>query len=330
MHERWVLVAFDELNEGQRTQVHTFLAVAHKGLLCFPGFTFSDLVSLWPGIRMAIKILRDVGWDEFAIARGRLVRGAPRYWRGVMRAGRPVRCHLSVWRASVGVKVPRRRGIPMRRAVAVVLAAATMTLTAVGFASSAQACDNTNHCYGIAAYSRSGVKGVHATIAPYYLTSPSGTFTTDEIWLVSSNGAYWVEAGYIRNFANINGVSQGLTTFWFDSRPGGGTHGHVLQTNPALTARTFYVMQSSPTTSYAVGDGTATGYSTSNTMTPYISDVGSETTTSSSCSRAHDYSMSYSIGSGWVGFPSAGTSVNSPQRLTWVKYPTNMEAGVWC
>ncbi len=218
----------------------------------------------------------------------------------------------------------------MRRALSVGLALLTMILTAVAAAGSAQACDNTTHCYATASYTRSGIKGLHATIDPYYLTSSSGYFTTDEIWLTSSSAAYWVEVGYIRNYATIDGISQGLSTFWFDSRPGGGTHGHVLQTNPALSARTFYIMQSSPTTSFGVGDGTATGTSTSNTMTPSYAQVGSETTTSSSCSRSHDYSMGYSVGSGWVGFPSASTIINSPQRLSWVSRPTNMEAGVWC
>ncbi|AYG02094.1 hypothetical protein D7I44_00115 [Gryllotalpicola protaetiae] len=66
-------------------------------------------------------------------------------------------------------------------------------------------------------------------------------------------------------------------------------------------------------------------------MTAGQFQVGSEVTTGSNvCSLAHDYNMQYSTGSGWVNFPSAGTSVNSPQTLEWNSYPTNMNAGVPC
>lgn len=225
-----------------------------------------------------------------------------------------------------------RRSSRSRLRLSVLMAVAACSIAAtIAVAEPASACDLNTHCYGIAGYSLSGILGVHATVAPYYLTSPSSNFVTDEIWLSDSSGAYWVEIGYIANYANIDGLSQGTSVFWFDSRPGGGQHGHVLLSNPSLTARTFYVMSGGggPGT-FTVGDGTLYGLSTSNSMTPYNGEVGSETTSSKSCSRSHDYSMGYSVGAGWVAFPSAWTSQDSPQQVSWISSPTNMEAGVWC
>jgi hypothetical protein len=143
-----------------------------------------------------------------------------------------------------------------------------------------------------------------ATIAPIApaLTTTSGNFSTDEIWLVGTNSAYWVEIGYTADFTDINVLSQGVDEFWFDSRPGGGMHGQVLRTYPTLSARTFYVMRSSPSTTCGVGDGILTPYSTANSMTPSVVEVGSETTTGSTCSTAHDSAMSYSTGEGWLSF----------------------------
>ena len=224
----------------------------------------------------------------------------------------------------------RWAGKHMRRAALVVGFMMSLAAGIFAFAAPASACDINTHCYGIAIYSNGSIKGTHATIAPSYLTSPSSNFVTDEVWLVDSTSQYWVEIGYIRNYANINGVSQGLSEFWFDSRPGGGAHGHVLVSNPSLSARTFYITQSSPSTTYGVGDGSLYAYSTSNSMVPATAEIGSETTSASACSWSNDSSMAYTTGFGWVNLPSAGTSVNSPQQLTWVSYPTNMNAGVKC
>jgi hypothetical protein len=137
--------------------------------------------------------------------------------------------------------------------------------------------------------------------------------------------------GYIANLANINGVSQGTSEFWFDSRPGGGAHGHVLVSNAILAPNNFSITGDA-SNGYTVFDSNFNqGNSTNNTMTAGQFQVGSEVTTGSDvCSLAHDYNMQYSAGLGWVNFPSAGTSVNSPQTLVWNSYPTNMNAGVPC
>ena len=223
---------------------------------------------------------------------------------------------------------------PGTRVRVVSMLATLATSLAVGvfaFAAPASAaCSTGTHCYAIAQYSNSSIMGTHATIDPAYLTSPSSNFVTDEIWLVNSTSEYWVEIGYIDNETSINGVSQGLSEFWFDSRPGGGEHGHVLVSNPSLSARTFYITQGSPSTTYGVGDGTHSASSTSNSMVPIKAEIGSESTSGSACSWADDYSMAYTTGSGWINLPSATTSVNSPQQLTWVSNPTHMNAGLQC
>jgi len=211
--------------------------------------------------------------------------------------------------------------------------AVALTSGTVAIAAPAYACDNNNHCYALASYTQSNLLGTHATIAPLspYLVTSSGNFTTDEVWLVASSPSYWVEVGYIANQGNINGVGQGISEFWFDSRPGGGAHGHVLASAPSLTARTFYIMRGSSTsTSYDVGDGSLSATSTSDTSPLVNAEIGSETISNTSCSWAHDYSMSYSTGSGWVAFPSAHFNTDSPQKLTWISSPTNMDAGVPC
>jgi hypothetical protein len=227
---------------------------------------------------------------------------------------------------------PQNRFTAIGRRAALILVAMCLTVGSFMAGSPAFACDLSTHCYGIAGSSPSGVVGGHATIAPSdtALTVAYGDFDTDEIWLVGSNSSYWVEIGYISNQANIDGLSQEVAEFWFDSRPGGGAHGHVLSSYPTLSARTFYITQSSPTTTYGVGDGTLSAYSTSNSMTPATVEVGSETTSMYACSMSHDYSMGYSTGLGWVNLPSPWTSVDAPQSLTWVSSPTDMNAGVPC
>ncbi len=222
-----------------------------------------------------------------------------------------------------------------RGPVALALSVLGLSGASLATAAPSYACDINTHCYGIASYANSNVHAVHATISP--INGPSvgaGNFATDEIWLVDTTGSYWVEVGYIYNLANVDGVSSGLSEFWFDSRPGGGAHGHVLRSNPSLVARTFYITQGTSTT-YGVGDGPgsggASGTSSFNSMTPYNGEVGSEITTGSGvCSWASFSGMAYSNGSGWVGFPSATTSVNAPQQLSWVSNPTSMKAGVTC
>lgn len=170
-----------------------------------------------------------------------------------------------------------------RRLAVAFLSSLCMLAGIVALATPASACDNDNHCYGIAISAPSGIKGVHATISPYYLSSATGSFTTHEVWLASSSGGYWVEIGYIRNFASIDGVGQGFTA-----------------------------------------------YSTSNSMVPAVGEVGSETSTASACSRALDYSMGYSTGSGWANFPSASVSADPPQAVRWITNPASMDAGITC
>lgn len=224
----------------------------------------------------------------------------------------------------------KRLGAGLSRWIATLAIGASVAgVTSGALAGPAAACSLSDHCYGIAQYPRSGVLGGKATIDPYYMSVPDGNFVTNELWLGDTGGTYWVEVGWTRNYATFQGVPQGLSIFWADSRPGGGLHNHVLETNPS-GGKTVYVMQGYPSTTYGVGDGTYAGTSTNNTMTPYVVNVGSETTSAGACSKSHDYGMSYSVGNGWTLFPTANTEADYPQSVSWISYPSNMNAGVTC
>lgn len=205
----------------------------------------------------------------------------------------------------------RVRGKTRWRGVWAAIATLCLSGGAVVSASPAFACDINNHCYAIASYGTSGLYGGQATIAP--ISGPgvgaTGNFATDEVWLVGTNSAYWVEVGYIANLANVNGVSQGTSEFWFDSRPGGGAHGHVLVSNATLVPNNFRVYGDAADGYTVIDSNFNEGDSTNNTMTAGQFQVGSEVTTGSNvCSLAHDYNMQYSGGGGWVNFPSASVS----------------------
>ena len=110
---------------------------------------------------------------------------------------------------------------------------------AVAAAPAAYACDINNHCFGVAFGSATGIDGGYVFVTPSCLSTPSGNFVTNELWLASSGGTYWVEVGYLQlgSGVNLGGITTpGRYGFWGDRRPGSKFYAHVLQNNPSLSA----------------------------------------------------------------------------------------------
>jgi hypothetical protein len=205
---------------------------------------------------------------------------------------------------------------------------------AVASASPAEACSVSSHCYGVTTGSASGIDGDYVFITPSCLSTPSGNFVTDELWLVNSSAAYWVEVGYLQlgSGLNVGGIATaGRYGFWADSRPGGGFHAHVLQNNPSLSAGApaeIYKVNSSTWETYFNGHF---GQSTSNSFTPAFGEWGSETTSASAHSMHTGTTAEYETGSSFhSGVPNPSWGSSSPQTFSWTTRYTNYKAGVPC
>ena len=218
-------------------------------------------------------------------------------------------------------------------------AAALLVAGTIGWAAAAappaQACSLSSHCYGTVTGSASGINGDYVFITPPCLSTPSTNFVTDELWLVSSGGSYWVEVGYLQlgSGLNVGGITTaGRYGFWADKRPGDGFHAHVLQNNPSLSAgapNEIYQLTSSTWQTYFNG---YFGESTSNTMTASFGEWGSETTSSSADSLHTGDTVEYRAGSTWTnGVPHPTTPrQNSPETFSWTTRYTSYKAGVPC
>lgn len=216
---------------------------------------------------------------------------------------------------------------------------ATATLLASMFvvggalaASPASACDINNHCYGQTQSSGSSVVGLQARISPSCLSASSGTFTTDEIWVVSDDG-HWVEDGFlVDNYVSINGLpSTGKVQFWGDSTPSHGFHGHVIKNNTSLAATTFTIYESG-VDKYTVKAGSYSSASTGNAMNPFAGIYGSEDSANSGPhSYAYFYDTKYLIGATWHnGTDSTSYTHNSPETFSWGSLGSAFYAGVPC
>ncbi len=202
----------------------------------------------------------------------------------------------------------------------------------ISFAESASACDITyTHCYGVAGSAPAGIDGVYAAVQPACLSASSGNFATDEVWLADANSQYWVEVGYIDNHANINGLYQGWSGFWFDSRPGGGYHGHEFVANPDRTAHTAWILNTAPNTYHIIFGNGYSAYSTNNSMIPTQGMVGSEVTEPGGQSFSFFYNMeTHAYGSWSTQLNNPFVITNTPQVVQWYSLYSAMNAGVPC
>jgi len=193
------------------------------------------------------------------------------------------------------------------------------------------ACSISAHCYGEESTHVQVIDGILAKITPSCIGVPAGNFATDEIWLASQDFAYWVEVGYIMNFATINGLSQGLLGFWYDSRPGHTQAEHVMLTNPPLIERQAEIRKSATNTYLVALGGAANKTSTDNSMTPYWGNIGSEITSSAGVSYSNFSRMEYHENGSWSTELFAPTAtVNAPQTQSWITLTSAMNAGVPC
>lgn len=205
---------------------------------------------------------------------------------------------------------------------------------AVAAAPPANACTISSHCFGVAFGSASGIDGDYVFITPSCLSIPSGNFVTDELWLASSGGTYWVEVGYLQlgSGVNLGGITTpGRYGFWGDNRPGSKFYAHVLQNNPSLSAGApaeIYRLTSSSFQTYFNG---YFGKSTSNSMTPAYGQWGSETSSGSAHSLSSGVTAEYETGSTWhSGIPNPSWGSTSPETFSWTSRYTSYKAGVPC
>jgi hypothetical protein len=222
----------------------------------------------------------------------------------------------------------------LRNFGAAALIVAGMIGWAVAAAPPAQACSLSSHCYGKTYGGVSGINGDYVFITPSCLSTPSTNFVTDELWLVSSGGTYWVEVGYLQEGSglNIGGITTaGRDGFWGDHRPGSQFYAHVLQNNPPLSGGApaeIYSLSNQRFQTYFNGYfGTSTG----NSMTPSYGQWGSETSSGSAHSLGTGDTIEYRAGSTWHnGVPNPGWLSNSPETFSWVTRYTKYKAGVPC
>lgn len=118
-----------------------------------------------------------------------------------------------------------------RRAVACLCVAVLGALGMIAWsAPPASACDNSSsgHCYAIA-YAYKADLGVYGQIYLVCQYMPdNGYRLQNEIWDVSTDGAYWTEAGVTSGKAYDNNYYS-KHWFWADNRPnGGGYHEHEV------------------------------------------------------------------------------------------------------
>lgn len=232
--------------------------------------------------------------------------------------------------------------VRLSRARRALLSACALLLIAPAFivesASSASACaltPNSAHCYGETWTSSGSVVGVADTIAPYCLSSPSGNFITDEIWLADSPESSWIETGFLAvgSGVNVSGIATpGTYLFWGDDKPGGGgLHNHVIVTSPSLSATRLSIYENGVYT-YAVNAGTYSTSSTSNTMNPYIGIYGSENTANSGThSYGYFYSSDYLKNGTWgTGTNGTQSTQNAPESFSWSTLGSTFYAGVAC
>lgn len=171
------------------------------------------------------------------------------------------------------------------------------------------------------------------SVSPTCLYAPSGAFLTDELWLVDSAAANWVEVGYLVKGSNLNigGITaSGTFGFYADQRPGGGFHAHVLTNGPSLNF-TFLNIYKTATNTYAAQFGSATGYSTNNSMTPQHLDYGSESSSNSSRGYSFARVVGYQTnGVGESGMVNPSWGATSPQQFAFISPYTSYNAGIAC
>lgn len=194
----------------------------------------------------------------------------------------------------------------------------------------ASACDLANHCYGEVvqpSYAVIGaLDGVVSTVTPTCLFSAFNSFATEEVWLSSPSDSYWVEVGYINNNnVTINGIASGLSGFWYDRRPGGGDHGHILVSNPTYIPRSASVRQTG-TNTFLVNFGGITANSTSNSMVVDHGIIGAESTDGGNLLWATHKTLEYHISGGAWSSQLTGVFLVQNIPMSW-QWSTQLKSG---
>lgn len=224
-----------------------------------------------------------------------------------------------------------RKALQMVRICVAVGVGAAVALSAVTPRSAwAGECTLDRHCYGQVQSFPIDVDGVAATITPVCLRTGTqwDSFVTDEIWLASSGGSYWLEAGYIQNnHGNINGLGSGRRAFWAELTPTHDfvAHGIDVKGLPALRVAIAVHPRDRYTITY--GDHSAT--TAINTMTPYEGIYGSETTTTRSRNRAVWTHVQYRSGGRWLQ-GMVRPLVTREQPISWLRKYRSIRAGNAC
>lgn len=214
------------------------------------------------------------------------------------------------------------------------------------------------NCYGQNSWFYQ-VGGASTTITPHGFMSCSNCstsrFITNEMWVVDTSGAYWVEAG-VATFSpnhpqNCNPGAYAVCTFWADKRPDGSYNEHKGQflggPGVDLTGYTIKVVIQNDSSNSATGstwkvtvtiklNGTPQysqpleGESTNNQMTVGEVTIGSELSTTAGRAGKIDFEENrYDTNGVWTyrTGDGQGTSTDPPPYGKWCVTPENSSTG---
>lgn len=236
------------------------------------------------------------------------------------------------------------------KAVLVVSLVAALGVSVIGAAgadvASASQCTayatNCDYCveygvnwYGEACLYGNDFQGVSGTIQTDRLgisDSPNG-HVNSTIWIVNPNSGnpYWIEAGISFGLFCENpdcsqtwNMDQNYRLYWEDSRAGIGVYGHVGDVANPDTAYDVKI-KNKGNDDWSVSIGSLSGTSTSNPLTPYLLQAGTEETSrySTSCSEQYnlaywDVNSNYHDGWGDYNHPDATLESDAPPYAWWV------------
>jgi hypothetical protein len=190
------------------------------------------------------------------------------------------------------------------------------------------------HCYGQVTWG--GANGADTRITLHRMNGGNG-FVTTEMWLGTSDTAYWVEAG-IASDASFR-VSDATAFFWADNRPnGGGYHNHYSSflsssdwSQPNALVRITRSGSSSWNLSVTDNVTSLTGTSTNNNITIGIINIGTELAGTSGASEPtnHFIDNRWLNSSGNFQYQTVNGSRkdNSPLSSNWTTPPSSSSTG---
>jgi hypothetical protein len=135
------------------------------------------------------------------------------------------------------------------------------------------------HCYARVNFTnhavRGGIRGWQARIVVPPVMNGGDGLITDEFWLGSFSGSYWIETGY---GAGVSGPNGPNVYFWADTEPGVGLRVYLLGVVPSADTAgwaTFTVYQTGSST-FAISVQTPTVSYAATSNIPYFSDPSTE------------------------------------------------------